>query len=146
MTHSSRNPTGWVQSGPGPGLSWQSRAQGWGPGSLAERVYPPPPHATPAPTPSRSLRQAARPLPGVVRTLGSARGPERTPGGLGPGHASEAAKQGRALCRGQAAGRLVPVPLPAPVPPLPPDSCGRSALAAPRPRRRRRRRAGRRRF
>ena len=46
MTHSSRNPTGWVQSGPGPGLPWQSRAQGWGPGSLAERVYPtrPPRH------------------------------------------------------------------------------------------------------
>ena len=61
-----------------------------------------------------------------------ARGTERTPGGLGAGHASEADEQGRALCSGREAGRPVPAPRPAPSRPLPADSCGRRGLAARR--------------
>lgn len=49
-----------------------------GPRIPSRAVHPPAKlHLSPAPIPSRSLRQAARPLPGVVRT-------ERDPGRSGP--------------------------------------------------------------
>lgn len=134
MTHSSRNPTGWVQSGPGPGLPWQSRVQGWGPGSLAERVYPTPPRHPRANPLQESAAGSTSPSRRGQDTRLRARARE-DPGRSGPRACIRGHKQGRALCRGQAAGRLVPVPLPAPVPPLPagflrPQRLGSSAAAA----------------
>lgn len=95
------------QPGSGPGLPWQNRARDWAPGSWAGLSTPPSPTSSPPPpSPAGVCGRRHVPFPAWSGQRG-------TPGGLGPGHASEAAKQGRALCRGPAAGRRVPAPLPA---------------------------------
>lgn len=78
MTHSWSNPSAGGQATrvwAWPSLAEQSPRLG--PRILSRAVHPTKPHLlTPAPIPSRSLRQAARPLPGEVRT-------ERDPGRSG---------------------------------------------------------------
>lgn len=138
MTHSGNSPP-LGPSNQGRGLAFRGREPEPETGPQdPEQSCPPHRQAppSPAPIPSRSLRQAARPFPAWSGQRG-------TPGGLGPGHASEAANKG-GLC---AAGRRQDES-PRPSRPRSPrrspaDSCGRGVLAAPQWRRRRRQ-AGRR--
>lgn len=99
MTHNSRNPPA---KGQAIRLGLLTRAQGRALGALAELT--PPRHHHPAPT--RSPWQTARRCP-AWSGLGSMHtyGPGGTPGGPGPGHKSEAPKQGQALCGRRAVGQ-----------------------------------------
>lgn len=91
MPHNSKSPSAKgqaIKAWAWPSVADQSPRQGPG---ISGRAHPPNPART------RSPRWAARP-PSVVRTHARAR---EDPGGLGPGHASEAPKQRRALCSGR---------------------------------------------
>lgn len=79
------------------GLAFGPEPKG-GPLELWQSPHPPPP------APTRLHVRSQRGQDSAPRTLTHTHGPEGTPGGLGPGHTSEAPKQGQALCCRRAVG------------------------------------------